>query len=111
MDQRLRDFLDRQRANASPDRGRQTSIAVLTDVHLAPDASFWLIGPLRDEHDRFHIDRFDADGELVGSFVAPASTLVRMADVRFVGEDGTRVLGYDPLGTLLVAEVVVSDPS
>jgi hypothetical protein len=110
MGERLRAIYERQRADATAQRGSQTWMPLLTDVHLTEDGEVWLVGPLGDELGRFHIDRYDGTGRLMGSLVAPGELLRATGDVRFAGTDGRRVLSYDRTGNILLAEVVTTSP-
>jgi hypothetical protein len=119
MGERLRADYKRQRAAGNNARRfSQTYVHLVTDVHLTDNGEVWLVGPLRDEHGRFHIDRYDGAGHLIGSLVAPGDEaggtddfrFRGLEDVRFAGMDGRRVLSYDGVGNILLAEVVIASP-
>lgn len=77
----------------------QRSIHLITDVFLDDDGTIYLVGPIKDQEGRYHIDRFSPTGEPLGSIVMPG-THVRLPDeVRF-GASPTELVGFDLRGVV-----------
>jgi hypothetical protein len=92
-----------QRQLARFESGRQgnsqQSYPLITDVLVLADTVF-AVGPMPDQAQRFHIDRFLLDGTDIGSLVAPLDGMALPLEIRFWGSP-THLLAFGPHGTMI----------
>ena len=101
MPDALAEAYERQRRAAGDS---QSYLMLVTDVFLDDDGTIHLIGPLKDQEGRYHIDRFSAAGEPLGSVVMPGTQIRMPNEVRF-GASPAELVGFDVRGVVARFEV------
>lgn len=97
----LADAYERQRRAGG---NAQQYVHLVTDVLLDDDGTIHLVGPIKDQEGRYHIDRFSAAGEPLGSIVMPGAQVVMPNEVRF-GSLPAELVGFDTRGVVARFEV------
>ncbi|MBA2292311.1 MAG: hypothetical protein H0W15_07645 [Gemmatimonadales bacterium] len=97
----VRKAYDRQRElHENGRRGNsQQGFPLITDVMMRGDTVF-VVGPLRDQAERLHVDRYALDGTSLGSVTAFVGSGGFPLDVRFWG-DPYDLVAFGPHGTIL----------
>lgn len=97
----VRKAYDRQRdLHESGQRGNsQQAFPLITDVMTRGDTVF-VVGPLRDQAERLHVDRYTLDGTSLGSVTAFVGAGGFPLDVRF-WRDPYDLVAFGPQGSIL----------